>query len=149
MNGRQVRTLIGIVACVAIYTGATSAGKRFTSDSDMRRDYANSMNVNPDTLEPRDTDEAYFAAGVGNRDFVFATEPPDQTSCDALMAYLVADQTFLAELEARGFRNIGCARYQNGVSTWQTRAIVRKSPVKPAPLAAPSKNDARTSQSSA
>ena len=52
MNGGQIRTWLMLAACVVVYTGATSAGKHIVSGSDMRRDYANSMNVDPDTLQP-------------------------------------------------------------------------------------------------
>ena len=154
MNGGQIRTWLMLAACVVVYTGATSAGKHIVSGSDMRRDYANSMNVDPDTLQPRDTGEAYFAAGPANRDFVVAVEPPDQTTCDAFMAYMAQEQTFLAELNARGFQNIGCVRYQDGNATWQTRRIVPKPapavpPVSPEPRAVPHVHSATTSEASA
>lgn len=101
--------------------------------SDKRRLYADSMNVDPSTLEPRGTGEAYFAAGNANRDFLVALEPPDQTRCDAFMDYLSQEQKFLADLDAQGFQNIGCVRWQNGKAAWVTRKITRKSPAQPAP----------------
>lgn len=88
LNRTQIRSVLGIAACVVVYTTLTDAGKHIVSDRDMRHDYADSMNVNPDTLEPRDTGEAYFTAGVGNREFVVAVEPPDQTTCDLSLIHI-------------------------------------------------------------
>ena len=138
MNGGQIRTWLMLAACVVVYTGATSAGKHIVSGSDMRRDYANSMNVDPDTRQPRDTGEAYFAAGVANQDFVVALEPPDSTSCDSWLGFVAQDQTFLAQLTALNFKSVGCVRWENGKSTWTTRAITRRPPApSPAPHSVP------------
>jgi hypothetical protein len=148
---RQTTKLFLIVLlCTVLYSGAMAAGKQMTSDADMRKTYANSMNADP-LLESNEneTGVAYFAAGVGNRDFIVTLEPPSKSDCDAALDFLSARQTFLADLDAHGFKNVGCVFYQDGNTTWQTRAIVRKSPVKPAPRAAPLKRDARTSQASA
>lgn len=136
LNRTQIRSVLGIAACVVVYTTLTDAGKHIVSDRDMRHDYADSMNVNPDTLEPRDTGEAYFTAGVGNREFVVAVEPPDQTTCDSLMGFLAQDQKFLQELSEMGFQSIGCVRYENGNTSWQTRRIVPK-PAPAAPAVSP------------
>jgi len=138
-----------VMLCTVLYSGAMAAGKSPVSDAQARKTYAESMNVNPETLEPWDSGVAYFAAGVGNKSFVIALSPPSATACDAAVDFVAQDQKFLQSLTAVGFSSIGCARFQDGKSVWMTRAIVRKSPVKPAPRAAPLKRDARTSQSSA
>lgn len=139
-----------VLLCTALYSGAMAAGKSLVSDADVRKTYANSMNLDPDTQEPRETETgaAFFAAGVGNRDFVLVLEYPSQTQCDAALDFVAQDQTFLADLDAHGFRNVGCVRYEGGKSTWQTRRIVPKPapvspPVSPAPRSTPNKHDAR------
>jgi hypothetical protein len=148
MNGRQIRTNAMIAACVALYQSAGAASKYLVSDAAVRKTYADSMNVDPNTLEPTETGAAFFAAGVGNRDFVLVLEYPSQTQCDAALDFVAQDQTFLADLDAHGFRNVGCVRYEGGKSTWQTRRIVPKPapvspPVSPAPRSTPNKHDAR------
>jgi len=133
MNVGQIRILLGIAACVALYQSAGAANKYLVSDAEVRKTYANSMNLDPDTQEPRETETgaAFFAAGVGNRDFVAVLEYPSQTQCDAYLDFIAQDQTFLADLDAHGFRNVGCVRYDGGKSTWQTRRIVPPTPAPP------------------
>jgi hypothetical protein len=138
-----------VLLCSVLYSGAMAAAKSLVSDAEVRKTYAESMNVNPETLEPWDSGVAYFAAGVGNRDFVLVLEPPSQTACDAAMDFLAQEQTFLADLESRGFRNVACVREDDGKYVRETRVISRKPPVRPAPRAAPSKHDARTSEAAA
>ena len=66
MNGRRIRTIVMIAACVAIYTGATSAGKRLITASDERRAWAESLNVNDETgADMSDTGEAFFTTLPG------------------------------------------------------------------------------------
>jgi hypothetical protein len=124
-----------VLLCTALYSGAMAAGKSLVSDAGVRKTYANSMNLDPDTQEPNEneTGVAYFAAGVGNRYFIVTLEPPSKSDCDAALDFLSARQTFLADLDAHGFKNVGCVFYQGGKTTWQTRRIVRKSPEKPQP----------------
>lgn len=141
------KAIATFLLCAALYQGAAAAGKRLTSDAEMRHTWVDSMNVNVETGQRTDeSGEAYFAAGVGNRDFVFAVSPPDQTTCDSLMGFLAQDQPFLEELATRGFRNIGCVRWENGKSTWTTRAITRKPAApSPAPHTVPRRHDVRAS----
>ena len=84
LNRTQIRSVLGIAACVVVYTTLTDAGKHIVSGpDDMRHELCviPGLNVNPTMTRglPRDTGEAYFTAGVGNREFVVAVERPDQT----------------------------------------------------------------------
>jgi hypothetical protein len=96
-----------------------------------------------------DSGVAFFAAGVGNRDSVLTLETPLQSQCDAALDFISQNQKFLVDLESRGFRNVACVREDGGKYVRETRVISRKSPVKPAPRAAPLKYDARTSEARA
>jgi hypothetical protein len=156
MRGSQIRTIAVIAACVALYQSAGAASKYLVSDAQLRKTYADSMNLDPDTQEPNEneTGVAYFAAGVGNRDFIVTLQPPSKSDCDAALDFLSARQTFLADLDAHGFKNVGCAFYQDGKTTWQTRHIVPKPapvspPVSPAPRSAPRRHDPRVVEASA
>jgi hypothetical protein len=133
MNGRQIRTWAALVAGIALYQGAGAASKYLVSDAEVRKTYADSMNVDPITLEPTETGAAFFAAGVGNRDFAVVLEYPSQTQCDAYLDFVAQDQAFLQSLTAAGFKNVVCVREDGGKYTREVRAITRKSPAKPQP----------------
>ena len=153
MNGRQIRTIAMIVACVAIYTGATSAGKRLMTASDERRAWASSMNFNEDTgAETTDSGIAFFTTLVGETQFDVAIAPPSTTACDALMDYLVADQSFLRDLDAHGFTSIGCVRYNpDGTTVIDTRRIAKpaSTPTSTEPHNVPGGHDAKASDARA
>ena len=136
MNGRQFRTFLSIAACVAIYTGATSAGKRLITASDERRAWAQSLNVNDETgADMSDTGEAFFTTLPGNTQLTVAIAPPDSTSCDAFLAFVSQDQKFLQALNAEGFTSVGCVQYTpDGKTTIEAR---RLAPLKSAPAAPP------------
>jgi hypothetical protein len=133
MNGRQIRTWAALAASIVLYQGAMAAGKELTPAADARKLYADSMNTDKDGNPLTDTGQAFFTAGIANRDFVVALEEPDQTTCDAYEDFIAQDQTFLQELSARGFTSVGCVRWDGGMKyTTITRAITRR-PVQPAP----------------
>lgn len=147
MNGSQIRTLLGIAACVAIYTCATSAGKRLMTASDERRAWAQGLNINDETgADMSDTGEAFFTTLPGNTQLTVSITPPDSTSCDAFLAFVSQDQKFLHALNAEGFTSVGCVQYTpDGKTTIEARKLApRRSapatpPLSPAPHSVPSK----------
>jgi hypothetical protein len=142
MNGTQIRNLLGIVACVAIYTGTTSAGKRLMTASDERRAWVDAMNTDANLDPVTETGIAYFTSMPANTQMDGVLEPPDNTKCDAWLDFVAQDQKFLQDLGAMGFESVGCVRYENGKSVWTARKLspkpapAKKQPATPDPQGA-------------
>jgi hypothetical protein len=142
-----------VLLCTALYSGAMAAGKSLMSDAEVRKTYAESMNTNPETLEPTyDSGVAFFTTLAGNKQFDIALSSPSTSSCDAVMDFLIADQTFLQDLYSRKFSSIGCVRYKSdGTTTIDVRAIKQlvPPPARPESRPMPSKHDPRPERANA
>jgi hypothetical protein len=152
MNGRQIRTLLGIAACVAVYTTLTDAGKHIVSAP------MTAANAREAWAESLSNDEAaifFSAAGTTNSVLVIdlSSADADNSHCDWAMATLRIRQDFLVDAYNRGFRSVRCtATDANGKESTIEDNLVPPDPESPAappvsaaPRAVPHKSTPATS----
>jgi len=142
MNGSQIRTLLGIAACIAVYTTLTAAGKQITTGNADREAFAESLS-NPDA------GIFWSAAGPANRMLVVEMTPDtkDPVHCSAVMDTLLIRQDFLEDAYNRGFHVVSCGVVDELDQTIErmTREITLP-PAPPAPHTSPLKHDERSSE---
>jgi hypothetical protein len=145
MNGRQIRTLLGIAACVVVYTTLTDAGKHIVSAP------MTAANAREAWAESLSNDEAaifFSAAGTTNSVLVIdlSSADADNSHCDWAMATLRIRQDFLVDAYNRGFRSIKCTSTDSsGKESTIEDSIVPPAPTPPStePHTVPLRRDAR------
>jgi hypothetical protein len=149
MNASQIRTLLGIVACVVVYTGATSAGKHISTGNADREAFAHS-------LDNEDAGILFNAIGPQSRTLRITLEPDrrDPAGCDSVRMTLFVEQGFLRDAYYNhGFRSIECLAIapDRTIETLEDE-IVPPAPapfVSPVPRVVPNKHDARVTDTRA
>ena len=63
-----------------------------------------------ESLMPEHSEMQYFASGAESQiiNVALPERDDDTVTCDAIVANILADASFTAELEARGFTHVGC-----------------------------------------
>jgi hypothetical protein len=148
MNGRQIRTILMIGACVVVYTTLTAAGKHITAGNADREAFAHSLdNENAGIL--------FDAVGPESRTLRITLGPDrrDPAGCDSARATLLVEQGFLRDAYYNhGFREVECiAIAPNGEIQVLRDDIVPPAPAPPStePHAVPFKHDARATDARA
>jgi hypothetical protein len=146
MNGRQIRTLLSMAACVVVYTTLTTAGKHIAPPmtAPMAREaWAESLS--------NDNDAIFFSsAGQTSRVLVIdlSAADADNSHRDWAMDTLRARQDFLVDAYNHGFRSVRCTSTDtNGKESTIEDNLVPPDPKPPASLVphkVPLKRNART-----
>lgn len=131
MNGRQIRTLLSIAACVVVYTTLTEAGKHITAGNAGREAFARS-------LDNEDAGIFFNAIGPQSRTLRITLEPDrrDPAGCESVRMTLFVEQGFLRDAYYNyGFRSVEClAIAPDGTMEISEDKIVPPSPAPPVPL---------------
>ena len=63
-----------------------------------------------ESLMPEESTMQYFASGTESQilNVALPEKDADDVTCDAIVANILADASFTAELEAHGFTHVGC-----------------------------------------
>ena len=147
MNRTQVRSVLGIAACVVVYTTLTDAGRHITTRNADREAFAESLS-NPDA------GIFFSSSGPASRTLDVSLMPDrrDPGGCDSVMATLLVRQDFLIDVYDRGFRMIACdATDANGkITTLEDRIVPpHLEPPSTEPHTVPQRHSARVVEASA
>ena len=71
---------------------------------------ANERERYAESLMPEDSEMQYFTSGTESQilNVALPEKDADDVTCDAIVANILADASFTAELEAHGFTHVGC-----------------------------------------
>ena len=152
MNRTQIRSVLGIAACVVVYTTLTDAGKHVVSAP---MTAANSREAWAESLSNDEAGIFFSAAGPTSRVLVIdlSAADADDAHCDWAMDTLRIRQDFLVDAYNRGFRSVRCtATDANGKESTIEDNLVPPDPeppaappVSPAPRTVPHKHIPATS----
>jgi hypothetical protein len=125
MSGRPIRNLLGIVACIVVYTTLTAAGKHITAGNADREAFAHS-------LDNEDAGILFDAIGPESRTLRITLEADrrDPAGCDSVRMTLFVEQGFLRDAYFNhGFREVEC----DAIAPDGTMEILRDDIIPPTP----------------
>jgi hypothetical protein len=101
-GGFKVTKLTGLALVLFLLFAPKWAASGYSAAGERER-YAES-------LMPEESTMQYFATGTESQIFNVALpeKDADDVTCDAIVANILADASFTAELEAHGFTHVGC-----------------------------------------
>ena len=98
----MISRIAGLAMIVFLFAAPRWAASGYTAANERER-YAES-------LMPEESEMQYFTSGTQSQilNVALPEKDADDVTCDAIVANILADASFTAELEAHGFTHVGC-----------------------------------------